>query len=155
MRVTVFNTFISLRFIIHDMHFFEIRDIEFTHRFRAPEICIHFFERHNTTIGSSCQLQPNTCDIHLKVFYSKNIRWGSTECSPSSQQPRWLHTISERQRDSLAFNQIKMEDRRCIAGVDLSQSLTGDPCLQQWKDETSGSSAHDSSQQFDLADGTT
>ena len=81
----------------------------------------------NTTIGSSCHLQPNTCDIHSKVFYSKNIRCGSTECSPSSQQSRWFHTIPERQRDSLAFNHIKMQNRRCIAGVDLSQSLNRAP----------------------------
>jgi hypothetical protein len=35
--------------------------------------------------------------------------------------------MPERQRDSLAFNQVKMSDRRCIAGVDLSQSLNRAP----------------------------
>ena len=103
-RRTVCHTFMSLRYIIHDMHFFDIHNIrasEFqipSFRFQAPEICIHVFEIHNTTFGSSCHLLPKTCDIHSKVFYSKNIRWGSTECNQRSQQSSWFCKITERQR---------------------------------------------------------
>ena len=134
----------SLIYIILDVHFFDIHNVrasEFqilSFRFRAPEICIHVFEIHNTTLGSSCHLLPNTCDIHSNIFYSKNFRWGSTECNPCSQQSSWLGKITERQRDSLAFNQIKMEDRRCIAGVDVSQTLDRSPATHVFNSGSGG-----------------
>ena len=64
------------------MDFFDIHNIRASEfqipsvRFQAPEICIHVFEIHNTTIGSSCHLLPNTCDIHSKVFLFKEYSLG-------------------------------------------------------------------------------
>ena len=103
------------------MHVFETRDSE------VLRFAVRVFEMNNTTNGSLCHLQPSTCDIHSKVYYSKNIPWGTTECSQSSQESRWFPALPERSRDSLAFNQVKMSDRQGIAGVDLSQSLNRAP----------------------------
>ena len=87
----------------------------------------HVFKINDTANGSSSNLQPGTCTIHSKVFYSKNIPWGSTECSRTTQESRWFDSMCGRKKDSLAFNQVKLSNRRCIAGVDLTQSIHRSP----------------------------
>ena len=66
--------------------------------------------------------------IHRAEWQKHGLRWQAVQAAPDDVQSQWYETLCARQKDILAFHQVKNKSRpNKLPGADLGQSISRTP----------------------------